>query len=181
METEETFAKKFSSILEKLNIVEHDEALALQKAFSLSDKELFDEFLLEEGLVEESDLLRALGQYYQTPSFDVVGYFFDYNLLRKFPKDFLLQEGIIPLEVENNVLSVVASDPCKPELEDSIRGYASYDIAFLVGLRKDICDAVKEFYDKSITEDATDIDLREGRRQEREVEQLEDETESIIK
>lgn len=173
MEKRKNFVEGVSAVLERNNVVTKDESLAMQKAFYESEKEQFDEFLLEQGLVAEEDLLKALSQYYQTPTFDVTGYFFLRHLLRMFPKDFLLREAIIPVEVDENIMSVVVSDPSIEGLESKIRDFVSYDITMMVGLRRDICDAVKEFYDKSITEIQTDSDLREERQEEQLVDEIE--------
>lgn len=170
MEKKETFTEGLAQILVKNKVVAPDEAKSMQEMFADSIKETFDDFLLEEGLVEESDLLKALSEYYQLPSFDVVGYFFDHNLTTKFPKGFLLRNGVIPLEVDQNMLIVVSSNPDESGLESSIRDYVSYDVNFMVGLKRDICDAVKEFYDLAPSEVEEDIDLREERRMEQDVE-----------
>ena len=139
-----------------------------------SDHDLFDDFLIEEGIVQECDLLKALCQYYNVEPFDVAGYFFDHELITKFPKGFLLREGIIPVEVDNDIMSVVASDPDKDGLESMIKEYVSYDVVFMAGIRRDICDAVKEFFDKSVSEIDDDEDLREERNLESEAEYIED-------
>lgn len=177
MEKKEAFAQGLAQILVKNKIVAASEAKSMQEMFKDSTKETFDDFLLEEGLVEESDLLKALSEYYQVPSFDVVGYFFDHHLITKFPKGFLLRSGIIPLEVDQNMLIVIASNPDESGLESSIRDYVSYDVNLMVGLRRDIGDAVKEFYDLSPSEVPEDIDLREERRIENDVE---DEIDSLV-
>lgn len=170
MEKKGAFTQGLSNILVKNKVIAASEAKSMQDMFEDSTKETFDEFLLEEGLVEESDLLRALSEYFQLPSFDVVGYFFDHNLITKFPKGFLLRSGAIPLEVDQNMLIVIASDPDEQGLESSIRDYVSYDVNFMVGLKRDICDAVKEFYDLSPADVEQDLDLREERRLEHDVE-----------
>lgn len=161
MEKRETFAQALCDVLVRQRVVSESEARALARAFKNSEKENFDDFLLEEGLIDESALLRALGQYYQLPAVDVTGYFFDTQLLRNFPKDFLLRNRIIPLEVEDDFMTVVASDPDNPDLLSAIGAYTSEDIQFQVGLGRDISDAVKEFYDKSPTDliDDSDTDL----------------------
>lgn len=163
MEKRETFAQGLCEVLVKQKVVSESEGRALARAFKNSEKENFDDFLLDEGLVEENVLLRALAQYFQVPSVDVTGYFFDTQLLRNFPKDFLLRNRIIPLEMEDDIMIVVASNPDDPDLLPAIGGYTSEDIQFRVGLGRDISDAVKEFYDKSLTDrmDDTDSDLIE--------------------
>jgi len=179
MDDNKTFADQISRILEKNKVVKPSESRAMQKAFHDSEKEQFDEFLLEEGLVQENDLLQALSEYYQVPPFDLVGYFFDHDLVTKFPKDFLLRNAIIPLEVDEDILVVVASDPNQEGLESTIRNFVSYDIVFLVGLRRDICDAVKEFYDRALTEVSQDEDIKEELRERSQAEREEEEEETI--
>lgn len=159
MEKRETFAQALCEVLVKQKVVSEAEGRALARAFKSSEKENFDDFLLEEGLIDENVLLRALGQYYQLPPVDVTGYFFDTQLLRNFPKDFLLRNRIIPLEVEDDFMTVVGSNPDNPDLLSAIGAYTSEDIQFRVGLGRDITDAVKEFYDKSATDLLDDQDL----------------------
>ncbi|MFZ5953543.1 MAG: hypothetical protein ACOYT8_00410 [Candidatus Dependentiae bacterium] len=152
MEKRETFAQALCDILVKNKVVKPEEARAMQRAFKNSSKESFDDFLLEEGLVEEAPLLKALSDLYEVPAIDVVGYFFETFLLHKFPKDFLLRKRIIPLQVDENILIMVASNPNDSELLPEIGEYVSYDIQFYVGLGRDIEDAVKEYYEDSLTQ-----------------------------
>jgi hypothetical protein len=152
MEKRETFAQALCEILVKHAVISAAEGRAMQRSFKNSAKENFDDFLLEEGLIEEKALLRALGEYYQLPVIDVVGYDFDTLLLRNFPKDFLLRNQIIPLEEDQDILTMVASEPNDPELLSKIGQYAPSDIQFRVGLGRDIDDAVKEYYDTSLTD-----------------------------
>ncbi len=164
MKKKGTFTENISAILVKHKVITAKEGKALQKAFKDSSKEIFDEFLLEQGMVDDINILRALGEYYQVPAFDVVGYFFDYNELHKFPKGFLLRNAIIPLEVDENIMVVVASEPKNSDLLAKIGEHVSYDIRFRVGLRRDISDAVKEFYEKAPTEVRQDVDIKEKKR-----------------
>lgn len=152
MEKREKFAQELTDVLVKHGSISEVEGRSMQRAFKNVDRDNFDEFLLEEGLVEEEQLLSALSEYYQVPAVDVTGYFFDTELLRNFPKDFLLRNGIIPLEMEDDVLIIVASNPDNPDLVSGLGAYTSEDIQFRVGLARDISDAVKEFYDKSLTD-----------------------------
>lgn len=179
MERKQQFEAGLTKILVSNKVLTEEEAKAMHVAFVDSEKEQLDEFLLDEGLVEEEDLLSALAQYYEVPAFDVVGYFFDTFQLRKFPKDFLLRNAIIPLEVDENIMIMIASEPNNPELLDKIGEHVSYDIRFRVGLRRDICDAVKEFYDKADTEESQDQDLHVEMR-ERQAEKRTEETEEYV-
>lgn len=156
MDSRETFAQALCDILVKHQVISSTESRAMHRVFKESEKEQFDDFLLEEGLVEEAPLLRALAEHFQVPPVDVVGYFFDHTLLKNFPKDFLLQRRIIPLELDSSIVVMVASRPDNAELLPDIGKYVSADVQFRVGLGRDIEDAIKEYYDPSLTEPQND-------------------------
>jgi type IV pilus assembly protein PilB len=157
MEKKETFVHDLSSILLKHGIFSEREIRSLQKSFKEASQETFDEFLLDEGLIEKEDLLKALSEYYKTPAIDLAGYFFQTFLLRKFPKEVMLRNTFIPLEVDQNFMIVVAGEPDNPELLSVIGKYVSYDIQFRVSIQQDIIDAIREYYDKSDTEVTEDL------------------------
>lgn len=168
MKKEGVFVEALCAILVKHQVIAKKEEASILKAFKGSSVDYFEEFLIDEGLVDDINVIRALGEYYQLPTSDVVGYFFDHALLRMFPKDILLRHGIIPLEVDEETMIVVAADPADSSLLPIIGNYVSYDIRFTVGLRRYICDAVKEFYDESLTQEVRDQDMEEKWRQKNE-------------
>lgn len=173
MKKEKTFVEGLTAILQKHNVLKEDEAKAAKKLFYDRSPAAFDDFLLEEGLVTRSALLNALSEYYQVPAFDVVGYFFDQQVLREFPKEFLLQNAIIPLERDENILPVIAAEPNDEDLLSEIGTQVSYDIQFMVGIRPDITDAVKEFYDISPAKDIPeDVDLHTEHLKEHDAEKI---------
>lgn len=154
MKTEEkaTFAAQLSEILFKHGVITQEEAKAMQHAFEQSAIDQFDDFLISEGLVEQGDLLEALSEYFEVPSFDVVGYFFERHLLHMFPKQMLIRNRMIPLEVDENMMIIVTSNPDNPDILAQIGENVSYDIRFYVGIGQDIINAIQEFYDKADTE-----------------------------
>ena len=173
----ENFEVGFLRVLVELKYLEAEDAVKLLAAYNESDIDQFDDFLLSEGIVEQEHLLEALSQYFQVPSFDALGYFFETHLLRMFPKDMLLRNEIIPLQVDTNIMIVIAANPANPDLLFEIGENVSYDIRFHVGIARDICDAVKEFYDKSDVEDPVDEDIRQEHLLVNDFLQLEDEDE----
>ena len=149
------FAQKIAHVLVTQGIIAHEEAEGLQNLFFGSEHANFDDFLLEQGLVSREDLLKSLSILYQIPPFDVTGFFFHTNYLRKFPKDFLHRNGIIPINRDENMLIMVATKPNDAALLPKISEHVSYDIRFFVGIRSDITAAISEYYETSITEDLT--------------------------
>ncbi len=160
----EKFVNGLCTILEKNKIFTLQESNDAKKLFKAESEDEFDNFLLQEELVEKEDLLKALSTYYNVPSFDVIGHFFDHSLVIKFPRDFLLRNEIIPLqELNDNMLVIVAADPSDDSLLPNIGNYMSSDIQFMVGIGEDIIETVEEFYDPSlqVTDDFDYIEAEE--------------------
>lgn len=147
-----SFVQKLIPILVKNGMIPEKEASNLEEAFKQSSKERFDYFLIDEGFIEPNDLLEALSELYEVPYFDVRDHFFERHLLNMFPREILRANAMIPLEVDENMLAMVVSEPDDTALPERIGEYVSYDVRFLVGLRRDIVDAIEEFYQKSATE-----------------------------
>ncbi len=164
------FIERLTDILLRNHAITREEARTYREQFEGTDHDNFDEFLVDEGLVSKEDLLKALGAYYEVPSVDVTGYFFDHDLVCNFPKDFLLRNEIIPLMLDGDILVVAAADPDDSTLEPKIGKFVPNDIEFQVSLARDIADAVKEYYDKSPTEVQEDVDLDEERKEREEFE-----------
>jgi len=181
MSVKKGFEAGFLEVLVQLAFITPEDAIELLKRYDESDVDQFDEFLLSEGILEQEELLQALSQYYQVPSFDVVGYFFETHLLRMFDKSMLLRNEIIPMQVDENIMIVIAANPDNSELLFEIGENVSYDIRFYVGIARDICDAVKEYYDKADTEDVEeDEDLRQEHLLVSEFHKMEDEEHLIV-
>jgi hypothetical protein len=174
------FEVGFLRVLAELKFITAEDAVKLLAAYHESDVDQLDEFLLSEGIVDRESLLQALSEYYQVPSFDVVGYFFERHLLHMFPKEMLVRHEIIPLQVDENMMVVVAAQPDNPDLLFEIGEYVSYDIRLYVGVARDICDAVEEYYDKADTEVDPDEDIREEQLLRSEFMHIEDEDGEIV-
>lgn len=146
------YMHRLTEALVRVKALKAEDAQGLCEHFLQSEHEQFEDFLLEQGIIDKEDLLAALGKVYQVPYMDVSGYFFQTHILRMFPLDFLLQHAIIPYEHEGDILLVVAADPSDSALLAEIGEHVSYDVIFNVGIYRDIIDAVREYYDTSLTE-----------------------------
>ena len=163
MASEKSFVDALTNILIKNKVVNPKEASAYHEQSGQTDYESFEDFLLSEGLVEKEHLLNALSRYYQFPAVDVQGIFFDSELLRNFPKQFLLQNKCIPWEIDGEMLVMIAAVPNEPTLEAAINRFTDEKVEFNVGYARDIIDAVQEYYDKAVSEVPEDADLDDER------------------
>lgn len=147
---DQIFIDDFCALLVRHKMIKEQDAPSLCSAFEQNSALYFEDFLLEEEFITKEQLIEALSLYYNLPSMDVVGVFFDHHLVRMFPKDVMLRNGFIPYDRDGDVLIVVAARPNNPKLAEIIGKFVSYDVTFMVGIYQDICDMIKEFYDESI-------------------------------
>ncbi len=159
----EMFVSRLADALVKLQIFSAQEAESLVKEFQGRAKGRIDDFLLDEGIVDRETLLKALQAVYGIAPFDVRGHFFNHQLLLFFPKDFLINQGFIPLDVDDEIMTIVMSNPEDEETLDTLSRYVSYNVNVFVGIRRDVSDAVEEYYDEDvvtsdIAEQETDIE-----------------------
>ena len=160
MEKTNSFVARFAQALIKNDIMKDEEAQSFVKEFKGRAKGNVVSFLLEEGLVEREDVLRALASIYSIPSFDVSGHFFNHELLLLFPKDFLIKHSLIPLDIDEDILTVVMSNPEDEKAIEELGNYVNYNITVDVGIQDHIIEAIKQYYD----EDVITSDIEEGQR-----------------
>lgn len=152
----ESFVTGFSEILTQQKAITKDDAQSFIKNFKDSDDVTFEEYLLNAG-IDKQEILKAMSTYFQVPSIDVIGEFFDHYLLRLFEKDTMLRHGFIPYARENDTLYIIAANPLQKDLRHIIGKFVSHDVSFMVGFISDIRRSVQEYYDESITYQPNDI------------------------
>jgi hypothetical protein len=144
------FIVQLAEALVKLKVMSDTEAESLIKEFQGRAKGRIDDFLLDEGIVDRETLIKALQSVYNIPAYDVRGHFFNHQLVLLFPKDFLINKAIIPLDVDDDILSLVISNPEDEETIETVGNYVPYSINLIVGIRRDIVDAIEEYYDEDV-------------------------------
>lgn len=150
----QTFAQRLTRSLVKLQYIDTQEASSILKLFHERSKSRLDYFLLDEGIISKNNLLAALADMYEIESFDARGYLFQHDLVTLFPKDFLLSQVCIPSSLEDDVLTMVVSDPEHEDFLQLAGQYVSYIIVPQVGIARDIIDAIEEYYEESYTLEA---------------------------
>jgi hypothetical protein len=163
MVKKQMFVNRLADAFVKLQVFSVQEAESLIKEFQGRAKGRIDDFLLDEGIVDRETLLKALQAVYGIAPFDVRGHFFNHQLLLFFPKDFLINQAFIPLDVDDEIMTIVMSNPEDEETLDTLSRYVSYNVNVFVGIRRDISDAIEEYYDEDvvtsdIAEQETDIE-----------------------
>ncbi len=150
MEKKHLFVSRLADQLVKQNALREEEAESLVKEFKGGSKSRIDYVLLDDGVIDRETMLKALQGVYGVVPFDVRGHFFNHQLLLLFPKDFLINKGIIPLDIDGDMLTVVMSNPEDEETLETFGNYVAYTINVFVGIERDIVDAIAEYYDEDV-------------------------------
>ena len=161
MKRPDNFIDELSEILIRHHVSTPEETAVYKEQFAQSDLDAYEDFLLEDGLVEKEELLEALGAYYEVPWIDMGGILLDPDLVRNFPKDFLLRNEFIPITLEEDFLTVAAAHPDDETLLANIGRFVNADVRFQVALPRDITDAVSENYEAALTEVQSDVDIHD--------------------
>ena len=145
-----SFVVRFAEALVKNDVFKEPEAESFIQEFHDRAKGNVVSFILEEGLVEVEDILKALASVFDLPSFDVRGYFFNHELLLLFPQEFLKEKAVIPVEVDEDIMTVVMSNPEDEETLEMLGNYANYNVNVYVGIEEHIHEAIDEYYDTDV-------------------------------
>ena len=162
MKRPQSFVTDLSEILIRHHVIMPEEAKVYHAQYENSDLDSFEDFLLDQGRVSKEEILEALGAFYKVPWIDTEGILIeDPDLVRNFPKDFLLRNEIIPITLEEDFLTVAAAHPNDESLLPKIGQFVDADVRFQVSLPRDIIDTVEENYDKALTEVQSDVDIHD--------------------
>lgn len=168
------FINGILDVLCDLEILTRSETVALEEDFESNEAEYFEDYLVDEGIVEKEGLLQALEQYYSVPAIDVLGEIFDHKLLIMFPKDVLLRNCCIPYRHDGQLLVIITSNPKNEDLDAILGNYVSYDFEFYVGIPRHIDMMIKDFYQDELYEDDYETNL-DRERVDREIVELDEE------
>ncbi|MCX5924193.1 MAG: hypothetical protein NTZ68_02100 [Candidatus Dependentiae bacterium] len=163
MEKKQMFVSRLADQLVKQGAMGEAEAASLVNEFKGRATARIDDILIDEGIIDRETMLKALQGVFGLPPFDVRGHFFNHQLLLLFPKDFLLNKGIIPLDVDEDMITVVMSNPEDEQGLEEFGNYVAYTVNVYAGIQRDIVDAIEEYYDEDIVtyethEQTEDID-----------------------
>lgn len=167
METQKQKIDALINLLCDLEVIDRDDSAALHHEYERSEAIRFEDYLIDEGLVDKEDLLKVLQLYYNVPAIDVLGEIFDHNLLIKFPKDVLLRNCCLPYQQDGPLLIIITADPSNDDLDAILGEFVSYDFQYLVGIPRHIDMMIKDFYQSELyREDYEDIIDEEARERE---------------
>jgi len=155
------------NLLCEREVLNREDTVELEREYKKSNLAYFEDYLIDEDIVDKEDLLKVLQEYYNVQAMDVMGEMFDHDLLKKFPKDVLLRNCCIPYRQDGSLLIMVTSNPLNEDLDEILGEFVSYDFHYFVGIPRHIDMMIKDFYQGELyTEDFEDIIDEEARERE---------------
>jgi len=135
----------------------------LQKSLVISQKtrKSVEHVLIEEFQLKKSDVGKSLSLFYDVPfkPFDP-GHPVPFELIRNLKKSFLLHDVWVPLSWGKNGIDIIVDDPKDIQKTDHIKALIKMpNIRLSVGIKEDIEQYIKRFYDEEQGADSVESSL----------------------
>ena len=131
-------------LLEMGSISKDDLADALNK--QKESKERLGDLLLDLGYVKPEDLTRALAEQFEMDIIDLDDYDIDPDVIEKVPQEFAREHHLVPLELEDDQLTVATSDPLDLDVMDNLRFLINCNVECVLATKQDIDKALQKYY-----------------------------------
>lgn len=123
---------------------------ALEKQKEVKTKRL-GEILIDYSYLKEEDILAALEEQLKIPSIDIGNYAINTKAIYLVSESIARKYNLIPIDVENNELTVAMSDPLNIFAIDDIKLITNMNIKIVLSTKSVIERAINKFYTKEGT------------------------------
>lgn len=139
---------RLGDILVKNGVIDEDKlfkALDLQK----STGQKLGVTLITQGWITEDQLFKVLEEQYQIPYVDINNIYIDPKVPKLISESLARKHMVIPIRLENNVITIAMVDPLDMIAKDDIRLITAMDINPVICSQSDIAKAINRYYDAS--------------------------------
>ena len=135
-----------------------ERALKLSKAGQQSMSQL----LIEEGLINQQDLLATLAQGLQLPPMNLSRYAIDPSLMGLVPERITRQYRVLPVSKIGNQLTVAMADPLNILALDDLTTLTGLDIRPVIASERDIEETIQRLYHPENSSKAAGVKIPDG-------------------
>jgi len=139
---------RLGDILVKNGIIDEDKlfkALDLQRTTG----QKLGATLITQGWITEEQLSTVLEEQYQIPYVDINNIYIDPKVPKLISEGLARKHMVIPIKLENNVITVAMVDPLDMIAKDDVRLITGMEINPVICSQSDIAKAVNRYYDAS--------------------------------
>lgn len=139
------YDKLLKESLQKNNVLSEQELNICANEAQSKGKTL-KEYLLRKSIVTEKQILIALSQTLYFETIDLMSEVIDKDLLERVPVKIAWYYRFIPVGLENNILTIAASDPFDIKVQDEIRLHLGFQIKVVLTTERELLEVMKKNY-----------------------------------
>lgn len=137
---------RIGDLLIQAGLISREEVETALNTQSEGKKKRVGELLIEKGMITEEQLLMALSAKFRMTVVDLKTVVPSPEALDTLTKSMVMQLKVLPLSLENRLLTVATSDPTDPTIGDNLRFFTNLTIDFVAAPTSEIRDAIEEHY-----------------------------------
>ena len=136
---------KLSNFLKNMGKLNEQNIAEAQKEFSSNGKTPLGiiDYLLKKNQITEDDLVSAISRNYALRKINLTEEGVKSDALNKLPKDFIIQNEILPFEIEGKVLKIAILDPTKTMLAGKLKTMTGNNIEMYVAKPSNLDNAFR--------------------------------------
>ncbi len=136
------YRKKLGEILAERGDLSQDQLqYVLEKRKTVADR--FGEICVNDGLVTEEAVSRALAEQFGFDFIDLQGFRIDEKILGEFPPDLVYRFHFVPIEVEDEALVIAIADPTDVINLDELEIVLNRPLKFKIGTKSQIAQILR--------------------------------------
>lgn len=148
--------KKIGDILIKEGLIE---PLQLSQALELQKKQggRVGEILIAAGLVRRIDFYAALSKHLDLPFLDLTKEKVDPHVIQLLPLDFMKENRVVPIRIDEGKLLVAMSDPLNENVEDEIKKITGFSLKKGITTEYDILWVLTKCFENELKERSIEL------------------------
>lgn len=108
---------------------------------------LFGRIAEDMQLITDEQLIQALAEQMGMQTISLEEFKFEEEVLEKISETMAQLYRVVPLKLENNLLTVATCDPQNLTIQDELRTFLGFDIAMVVATERDVLQSITRHYD----------------------------------
>ncbi|MDD4896744.1 MAG: ATPase, T2SS/T4P/T4SS family, partial [Atribacterota bacterium] len=138
---------RLGEILINQGIVNSEQLKKALEAQKIDSKKKIGEILISQGVISSKQLNEALQHVYEAEYVELEDVILDPEIVSLIPKRIALRYKLIPLNKENNTLTVAMANPLDVNAIDYIKEYTKMDVNPKFANENEIINALSNYYD----------------------------------
>lgn len=102
--------------------------------------------LIEDGYIDEAELLKILAEYYGIQFLNLRDVVIDESAIRSVPARISVHYSVVPVKLENGILTLAVNNPLETPAIEDIETNLGFRVERVLACRRDIREALQKYY-----------------------------------